>query len=332
MCARLVRLQEAIVTFFEEQGVSLPLSDDDFVALKELCAVLAPLEEVSTVLQTDKHPSMHLVWPALHRLERFLTGQLTAEETKQGVWMDVKQLASPEVKMVVDSLVKNLQTKRSWVKPDTTNNPVPMAAAVLNPKTKCLPFLLNPTIDCANPTAKRDEKLDEVCKILLTDMGKLEDRKGYMLTRPGRAGDTDVQMEDPTEAWLNGPRANDTAVTVEQTDERVIQIEEETCEQELHHYTEMVLSNEQRAMPILQWWKTVGANRYPRLCQLAKKYLSVCATSAPSERVFSAMNITVNKKRARLASERREKLIIAKTSFSRWKKRKIVEPRQENEN
>lgn len=52
----------------------------------------------------------------------------------------------------------------------------------------------------------------------------------------------------------------------------------------------------------LQWWKE-NAARFPTLAILAKSYLSVPATSTPSERVFSAAGNIVTKKRASLSRE-----------------------------
>ena len=49
----------------------------------------------------------------------------------------------------------------------------------------------------------------------------------------------------------------------------------------------------------LAWWK-VQASSYPILAQLAQKYLCVCATSSPSERLFSASGNIVSPLRATL--------------------------------
>ena len=49
----------------------------------------------------------------------------------------------------------------------------------------------------------------------------------------------------------------------------------------------------------LSWWK-LNHKSYPIIWELAKRILSIPATSAPSERVFSAAANVVNKKRVRL--------------------------------
>lgn len=59
----------------------------------------------------------------------------------------------------------------------------------------------------------------------------------------------------------------------------------------------------------LDWWKLNG-DRFPCLSRLARRFLSIPASSAPSERVFSRMNIVIGKRRARLLPEKTEQLTL----------------------
>lgn len=59
----------------------------------------------------------------------------------------------------------------------------------------------------------------------------------------------------------------------------------------------------------LQWWKQHEAN-FPRLSNLAKKYLSIPATSAPSERVFSVGGGIVTCHRACLKPDAVDRLVF----------------------
>ncbi|KAM4557777.1 E3 SUMO-protein ligase ZBED1-like [Odontesthes bonariensis] len=57
------------------------------------------------------------------------------------------------------------------------------------------------------------------------------------------------------------------------------------------------------------WWKN-NTGRYPRLAKLAQRNLCIPATSVPSERVFSAAGLTVNRLRTRLTPEHVNMLIF----------------------
>ena len=59
----------------------------------------------------------------------------------------------------------------------------------------------------------------------------------------------------------------------------------------------------------LQWWASESC-KYPCLSKLAMKYLSVCATSSPSERVFSASGKIVTPLRSNLKPDKVDKLVF----------------------
>lgn len=59
----------------------------------------------------------------------------------------------------------------------------------------------------------------------------------------------------------------------------------------------------------LQWWKC-HQNSFPILSHLARKYLSVCATSSPSERVFSTSGNIITSKRTCLKPDKVDQLVF----------------------
>jgi hypothetical protein len=63
----------------------------------------------------------------------------------------------------------------------------------------------------------------------------------------------------------------------------------------------------------LVWWKA-NASKFPHVWLLASVVLAVPATSAPSERVFSAAANIVDKKRVRLKPENVDLLVFLKTN------------------
>ncbi len=60
----------------------------------------------------------------------------------------------------------------------------------------------------------------------------------------------------------------------------------------------------------LQWWKNEGHLKFPMLYKLATKYLSMPATSVPSERIFSTAGEIISKKRNRLGDENASTIIF----------------------
>jgi hypothetical protein len=59
----------------------------------------------------------------------------------------------------------------------------------------------------------------------------------------------------------------------------------------------------------LQWWKE-HQNAYPTLGKLAKKYLSMCATSCASERLFSAAGHICNSKRSSMTPDHLDQMVF----------------------
>ena len=63
---------------------------------------------------------------------------------------------------------------------------------------------------------------------------------------------------------------------------------------------------------MLHWWSRKGNIAYPALAPIVQELLKVCATSAPSERVFFADRAVVTYKHARLTTESIQTLVTIK--------------------
>ena len=61
----------------------------------------------------------------------------------------------------------------------------------------------------------------------------------------------------------------------------------------------------------LKWWK-FHSSEYPCLSKLAKKYLCVCATSSPSERLFSTSGNIVSPNRCSMKPD------TVDTAYEHW--------------
>lgn len=64
----------------------------------------------------------------------------------------------------------------------------------------------------------------------------------------------------------------------------------------------------------LKWWKE-NSNLYPEVSKLAKKYLSIVATSVQCERLFSEAGNITSKKRSRLSPDRVNNLLFLNSYY-----------------
>ena len=90
---------------------------------------------------------------------------------------------------------------------------------------------------------------------------------------------------------------------------------ERACRLELENYKSIsppAVKN--RYMNVLGWWKD-HENQFPNLTKLAKKYLSIQATSAPSERIFSKAGNIISEKRTRLGPEIAGKILYVSQNY-----------------
>jgi len=76
----------------------------------------------------------------------------------------------------------------------------------------------------------------------------------------------------------------------------------DNCVQQLKRYQQSE-ENVPKSIDPLVWWKA-NEYKFPVIAKLAKKYLSIVATSVPSEQLFSQAGQVVSQKRARLMPSR----------------------------
>jgi hypothetical protein len=87
--------------------------------------------------------------------------------------------------------------------------------------------------------------------------------------------------------------------------------QEMSCD-ELNRYLNFPVDNN---VDPLVWWK-IHEKDYPVLSQMAKDYLTIQATSVPSERAFSISGLTISKTRNRLDPETARAIICVKNWVS----------------
>ena len=101
------------------------------------------------------------------------------------------------------------------------------------------------------------------------------------------------------------------------------------CEIELNKYkkSKTKIPKNGNYPDALAWWKK-SAHLYPRLASLAQKYLSIQATSAPSERIFSKASRIIEERRTRLDPGIAGKLLYVAFNYT-WYIMHDVDPEDE---
>lgn len=133
---------------------------------------------------------------------------------------------------------------------------------------------------------------DEVQRLIINMVG--QERYDERVAQPNIGGD---ENDDPIWGNFDKKDRDDVSHATPMT----------TAILELRQYSEE-LPLERHKNP-LDWWK-IHEGTYPHIAKLAKKHLSLVATSVPSERVFSKAGELISKKRNRLGSENVEKLMF----------------------
>lgn len=91
------------------------------------------------------------------------------------------------------------------------------------------------------------------------------------------------------------------------TDSTTPKTTEEKAKEEIEAYLQAP-SADPESNPLL-WWK-VHATTYPFVAKVARKYLCICASSSPSERVFSTSGHIVSKRRCSLKPDKVSMLVF----------------------
>jgi hypothetical protein len=84
-----------------------------------------------------------------------------------------------------------------------------------------------------------------------------------------------------------------------------------SIEDEVKEYRELLVED---GADCLAWW-SAHASRFPNIARLARMFLAASASSAPAERVFSKLNIVVQKRTARLKPERAGRRVFTRNNL-----------------
>ena len=95
-----------------------------------------------------------------------------------------------------------------------------------------------------------------------------------------------------------------------------VMMKENSIEKEIQQYQFTSKSVGLNQNP-LAWWRDIGKTEFPKLAKLARKYLSIPATSAAaSERLFSLAQHVTNGRRNSLGPQYQSELLFLKSNHT----------------
>ena len=304
MLARLHYLRRAIKTLIINEEIALTdLTPVQYKVLDEVESLLKPTATAQELLEGDKYPTISLVPYYLHKIrcqyeaiEKPSDGSIPSPSSShlaRVLLADFEKRYLPRTTKVFSTEIRRVSGRYVGMQSQT------IIASALDPRTKSLrPFI---------PPAEHEDIWKELVKLMVAVKGEelvmsnsavattLDDESSGRPAKKVKVGNDVMDMFDDLIASNKQQHAS--------TDNSNIN---NACHAELSRYRLEV------SLPIfcaksgsftdpLQWWET-RKHQYPTLFELSLRYLSIPATSAPSERLWSLASKIVSVGRARLES------------------------------
>ena len=253
--------------------------------MQDLCEILEPFKDATAYLSADQYPSLSTLGPLLAQIRLKLV--ITPADSSTAIRNVKKAIASDFNTSYKDPDVCMLMNK----------------ATLLDPRLKSLAHL---TEDQQEATANSlvDEIVVSQLQPATTAITTASTSENQSTSSSNAVSESSQSIKKCALEKLLGDTFStlnascDSSFSVSLTDLVV---------GELTRYKAEPVA-ELKEKP-LEWWRTHHRS-YPRLAKMAQKYLSIVATSVPSERLFSIAGIIVSAKRAALDPENVETLLF----------------------
>jgi len=306
MVARAIRLREALellkrneLIARQQKGIQeqskiedLMLTEEQFQTLEVIEEVLKPFSDAQRCLEGDKYVNISLIVLCIKRLHGTLHSALAASVHNQELYDLLHDMITDFDNRWGQEIQYNYNMVRRAFRRQEGIPRYAYWGALLDPRTKKITMKM---LDA-----------DERRRIWA-------DIKAEIYDMVSSREDTQRQNEN-----INTDRRNNNnnkgAASFLQRMEHEMSDEDDTNNNEVEAQisNEVMLYEKEKGCALcdekgnyncpLLWWKA-NYYKYPHVWMLAERVLSIPATSAPSERVFSAASNVINKKRARLTPE-----------------------------
>jgi len=280
MCAALIELQRQ----------DLMPQDSEVSTMEVYHAIMKPIADITDVIGGEKHVSFSAVRPLIYKL--------------YNSYLKVNTTDKPVGKAMKTAMYTKLLQYYNAETIDTLN-----IAAFLDPHFKSLSFL--DEIDKVSTHLTVKEK---ICTLLLDSESDSASDHPF--------GPGSIESRNNSEVNIVSSESSDVTPVAKckklckfmellSDVMSTVTLSDKTCEEkakfELQQYVED--SSSDSTVNPLRWWYE-NKLRYPDLCQLALHYLTIPATSVPSEQAFSISGHIVRTKRACLLPEHIQILVF----------------------
>jgi hypothetical protein len=283
MCARLVKLKRFVTQLLDELKPELALSPRQWQQLHELCQVLQPCADAIKFLEGEKYPTLSSVIPTVLMLRALLDGKTAAQPNMpdySGFTAEVNQVRRRILaEMAVPGRFDSFSRAARF-------------ACLLDPRYKALSFIAPPD---------RETMWESLLQYCATHFPPPPPPPA-----PPLPHSLTVQPSAADAPSLYTPLS---FVSLLHHSLQTSAIEDQSLTAEFFAYrrTPGCDSSENP----LTWWRR-NEKTFPTLARAAKRFLAIPASSAPSERAFSKINIVIDKRRASLLPENADKLCFLK--------------------
>jgi hypothetical protein len=283
----------------------LCLDEDDFNTLGFLEELLAPFADAQRCLEGEKYVNISLIVLVIKKLQSALVGAYAAAEHE------------PQLQRVIEDMMNDFNER--WGEEISYSSDVERVSgnrqkgipkyaywgAVLDPRTK------RQTLALLEQDEKRQiwsDIQDELVTVAIRQEEEEQHNNGNIcnnnnndqLQRRPKGAATFLTMGYSEESNEGDDENNTMTIISDLTLELAMYKADKGC----------LMNNENgNYYDPLEWWQNNHA-KFPNVWKLAKCILSIPATSAPSERVFSAAANIIDKKRARITADNAEILMF----------------------